>query len=77
MTQIFTPNDLVRYIYQETEDDESLAIEKALLYNEELLDAYQQTLSMIAKLDRAITPPSENCVQNILNYSKSLNLHSV
>ncbi len=77
MTQIFTPNDLVRYIYQETDNDESLAIEKALLYNEDLLEVYQQTLAMIEKLDRAIIPPGENCVQNILSYSKSLNLHSV
>lgn len=77
MTPIFTPNDLVRYLYQETDDEESLAIEKALLYNDELLDVYQQTLAMIEKLDRVITPPGESCIQNILNYSKSLNLHSV
>ena len=51
MTKTFTQNDLIRYIYNETSDKESVEIQQALLCNEQLHEEHKQLSSMVAMLD--------------------------
>ena len=47
MAKLFTRNDVIRYIYQETSYEENIELEKAFLINPELLDYYND-LKIIA-----------------------------
>lgn len=77
MTKTFTQNDLIRYIYHETTEQESIDIEKTLLIDNEFFDEYRKLAQVSMELDRVNEKPSEKTIRKILNYSKSLNLHSV
>ena len=77
MIKTFTQNDLIRYIYQETSDQENKDIEEALLFDNKLFDAYRKIMEVNEELERFEKSPSEKVINKILNYSKSFNLHSV
>ena len=77
MTKTFTQNDLIRYIYHETTEQERIDIEKNLLIDTEFFDEYKKLAEISMELDRINESPSEKTINKILNYSKSLNLHSV
>lgn len=77
MIKTFTQNDLIRYIYQETNEQENKEIEEALLFDNKLFDAYRKLMEVSEELNRLEKSPSEKVINKILNYSKSLNLHSV
>ena len=51
MTKTFTQNDLIRYIYNETTQKESVEIQQALLCNDKLHEEHKQLSSMVALLD--------------------------
>ncbi len=76
MIQIFTLNDVVRYVYHEMSTQEAKKMEEALLFDAELMDLYQQ-LSTVRKTLES-TPlsltPSRKVVDNILDYSKFYDL---
>ena len=75
MTKTFTQDDVIRYLYQETSERENKEIEKELLCNAELQDIYKQLKGIVKNLDGTLMKPSEKVFENIMNYSKSLNLH--
>ena len=77
MTKTFTRDDLIRFIYKETTEDEYRAIESALLINDELFDQYQQLDSVRDILNGVRCSPSKTVINNILNYSKYLSLPTV
>ena len=77
MIKTFTPNDVIRYFYNETSEEENEAIAKALIIDAELLEVYMQLKQSTEKLDEIQKEPSECVINNILNYSKSKDLNSV
>lgn len=77
MIKTFTPNDVIRYLYNETSEEENKAIAQALIIDAELLEIYMQLKQSAEKLDEIEKDPSENVINNILNYSKSKDLDSV
>ena len=77
MIKTFTPNDVIRYLYNETSEEENKAIAQALIIDAELLEIYMQLKQSAEKLDEIEKKPSENVINNILNYSKSKDLDSV
>ena len=77
MTKTFTRNDLIRYIYNETTENEKKEIEQELLLNNKLFEEYKDLAEVSMELDRFEMSPSENVINKILNFSKTLNLHSV
>ncbi len=77
MTKTFTQIDLIRFIYKETSHGETIEIRKALLFDNELLDNFKELKECIRKLDSIEEVPSQKIVNNILEYSKTLNLQSV
>jgi hypothetical protein len=77
MTKTFTQNDLIRYIYQDNNEQEQRDLEEALLIDNDLFDAYREIAEITEELNRIDLCPSDEMINKILNYSKSLNLHSV
>ena len=72
MTKTFTQNDLIRFLYHETTEQEEREINKALLCDSELQAQYKELISTKGQLDVARLEPSAVAVQNILSYSRSL-----
>ena len=77
MTKTFTHDDVVRYIYNDITSDEKTAIENALICDSELLDLFYELGAVKKELEKALKIPSNQVIKNILDYSKSFNLHSV
>ncbi len=73
MTQTFTTplNDVVRYLYNETSEDENAAIEESLIKDVHLLDFYLDGLSLKSDLDKIRLEPSERSIQAILAFSRN------
>ncbi|MDN3669222.1 hypothetical protein QWY93_07770 [Echinicola jeungdonensis] len=77
MTKSFTPNDLVRYIYQEMSESESEQLEHNLHRDEELMQNYIDLLSAVEHLETLYMEPSEKVVSNIKKKAKSIGLEKV
>lgn len=77
MTKQFTPNDLVRYIYQEMPEVEQELLMQALHSNEQLMQEYVEMLSAIEQLDQIQLQPSERVVKAIKQKAKSTGLQKV
>ncbi len=77
MTKPFTPNDLIRYIYQEMSEGENEMLVQALREDHTLLQDYVEMLSTIGHLDQLILNPSEKVVKGILKNAKSTGLEKV
>ncbi len=77
MTKTFTENDLVRYVYGETDEVENIEIESALLCDSEVQEQYIQLSEVKARLNVAEYSPSDFCVKSILEAAKKLTLQSV
>ena len=81
MIQTFTQHDVIRYVYQETTEEESNLIQDGLVYDSEMLEFYLDMLDVQAGLNRSYRQPSERSIDNVLAYSrntnKSLQFHDV
>lgn len=77
MTRQFTPNDLVRYIYQEMSEVEQDLLMQALHSDESLMEEYVEMLSAIEQMDQIQLQPSEKVVQSIKSMAKSTRLQKV
>lgn len=71
MTKTFTPNDILRYLYKETNKVEKSQLEEAMLVRADLLDQYLQLTSIKEQLDQVRKAPRKETIQAILEYSKS------
>jgi hypothetical protein len=77
MTKTFTQNDVLRFYYNEVTETEKTEIENAILMNDSLGDFYYELIEADASLNKIKKEPSDKCIENILNYSKSFSLQSV
>jgi uncharacterized phage-associated protein len=77
MIKTSTHNDIIKYLYEETTQDETESIESDLIFNEEAVQTYQELAAIKRSLDKTFKEPVKRVIDNILNYSKSLNLHPV
>lgn len=76
MIQTFTLDDVVRFIYDEMNEDEAHQIQKSMLLDDELMDMYQHLLVVKNTLDSnpVRKEPSQSSIDKILNYSRSYDL---
>jgi hypothetical protein len=72
MIKTFTQNDLIRYIYQETSEEETREIHNALICESELQQQYTELLQTQQSLTEAQMTPRASVVQNILDYARGL-----
>jgi predicted nucleic acid-binding protein len=77
MIKTFTRIDLIRFLYKETTKEEDKKIRKALLVDEDLKEEFKNLKKLIRDIENIELEPSDEVLKKILNYSKSLNLHSV
>lgn len=74
---MYTPNDLVRYIYDETSRAENEMIEILLQTDTKFKTLFDQLTSSKDNLDDLIESPSDDVVRRIINNAQSLDMHSV
>lgn len=77
MTKICTQNDVLRYMYGETTEEENLTIQKALLLDPALMDFYRETRNLQQEIDRLEIVPSQRCMDAIMDYAQSGSLQSI
>ncbi len=77
MIKSFTPNDLVRYIYQEMPEVEQELLMQALHSDQALMQEYVEMLSTIEQLDQIRLHPSEQVVNAIKSMAHSTGLQKV
>jgi len=72
MTKIFTQDDLIRFLYNETSTSESEEITYALERDATLRERMNSLKQTVGLLNDSCMSPSESTTQSILNYSRSL-----
>lgn len=65
-----TKDDVLRYVYHETDKSESAGIEQAMTGDTELSALFYEAASMKKDLDQAMMKPGRRVIDNILDYSK-------
>jgi len=77
MIKPFTPNDLIRYIYQEMNEVEQDLLVQALHSDEPLMLEYVEILSTLDQLELIQLSPSEKVVKAIKLRAQSTGLQRV
>lgn len=70
MIKIYTEDDLLNYIYKETNPQDSLSIENAINEDDALRTIYLELLEGIDLLNKTYFRPSEITLENILLKAK-------
>ncbi len=76
MTKTTTPNDLVKYIYNESTPEQKQEFYVQCMIQTELYGLTESLQEVKDMLDQTILEPSQKSIDAILNYSKSLSLHT-
>jgi hypothetical protein len=66
----FTPEDLLLYLYKETPEKKTIAIEKALKQDWALREKLTVLKTSLDRLDTAKKTPRTRVIINILNYAR-------
>ena len=77
MTLLFTPEELIQYLYKETSPARTAQIEEVLQHDwtlREKLEVLKNTLQLI---DRPLESPRTEAVMNVLNYARESVTESV
>jgi hypothetical protein len=67
---LFTPEDLLRYLYKESSPELTLAIEAALKEDWTLKERMQDVQSSVSQLDKDIVAPRMEVVLRVLQYAR-------
>ncbi|HEV7346792.1 hypothetical protein [Telluribacter sp.] len=69
MTKTFTYDDVVRYLYAETTQQENALIVEALALDDNLMNFYLDSLELQQQMNRIVRVPSDRVINRALNYS--------
>ena len=70
MSQTFTPEDLVQYLYKETSPQETAAIEQALATDWTLREKFEVIRKAHARLNEIRLTPRTETILKILKYAE-------
>lgn len=70
MTKTFTYDDVVRYLYAETTENENEQIVEALALDDNLMNFYLDSLEIQNQMNRITRTPSENVISEVFKYSR-------
>ena len=70
MTILFTPEDLLRYLYKETSPEMSAAIEAALDEDWTLREKFEVLEASARNLDKIVESPRTEVIMNVLRYAR-------
>lgn len=71
MALIFTPENLVQYLYKETTPEETAAIEEALATDWTLREKFEVIKKGYARLEKLRFSPRTESVLNVLKYGNT------
>ena len=66
----FTPEDLLLYLYKETSEEQTTAIESALKQDWTLREKLAVLKTSLERLDGIKKSPSTRAILNVLNYAR-------
>ena len=66
----FTPEDLLLYLYKETSEEQTSAIEDALQKDWTLREKMNVLKASMQRLDKIVTSPRTEVVLNVLNHAR-------
>jgi len=67
---LFTPEDLLRYLYKESSPELTVAIESALKEDWMLREKLEVLRSSVTELDTVIVSPRMEVIQRVMNYAR-------
>lgn len=67
---LYTPEDLLQYLYKETSPLQTEAIEKALFEDWTLREKLEVLQSSIKRLDTVVESPRTEVILKVLNYAR-------
>jgi hypothetical protein len=67
----YTTEELIQYMYQETSEEKTEAMEKAIETDWKLKEKLEALTESKQQLDTVITSPREQSIMAILNYARS------
>ena len=67
---LFTPEDLVMYLYHESTPEKAAAIEVALQNDWTLREKLEVLQKSVTSLDQTLVSPRTEAVLNVLNYAR-------
>jgi hypothetical protein len=70
MTKTFTYDDVVRYLYAETTENENDLIVEALALDDDLMNFYLDSLEIQSQMNKIVRVPSDTTIENVVNFSK-------
>ncbi len=70
MTLLFTPEELIQYLYNETSPERTADIEAALQQDWALREKLEVFQNSMQSLNRNLESPRTEVVMNILNYAR-------
>lgn len=70
MTLLFSPEELIQYVYQETSPEKTTAIEEALRTDWSLREKVETLKSTLEHLDKITDAPRTETIVNILRYAR-------
>jgi hypothetical protein len=71
---LFTPEDLLLYLYKESSPDLTVAIESALKENWMLREKLQVLQTSAAELDRVTVAPRMEVILRVMNYARETSI---
>ncbi len=74
MIKTFTQDDVIRFVYDEVSTEERSQMEELLLIDSSFQKLYRSLMKTKVLIKKSALEPSENVIDRILNYSKSLSL---
>ena len=70
MTLLFTPEELIQYLYKETSPARTAQIEEVLQHDWTLREKLEVLKNTVQALDRPLESPRTDAVMNVLNYAR-------
>ena len=77
MTLLFTPEELIQYLYKETSPARTAQIEEALQHDWTLREKFEVLKNTLQLIDRPLESPRTEAVMNVLNYARESVTESV
>ena len=74
MIKTFTPNDLLKCLYNEASVATQDELKTALLCDDELQEEWQLLKESKTLLDKALPEPGDHVTENIMAYARAMNL---
>jgi len=69
MIKTCTQEDVIRYVYAETSQEEQSWIEESLSQDQDLLSFYLDSIALLNEMKRIVKQPSERVIEGIMAYA--------